>query len=90
MQFIILILACLRLTYLFTSESGPFEIFTKIRNYFGIIDIIDADGSSKQYIVEDESKQLYTLGQGILSCPMCCSLWMALIVVFIQKIGKQK
>lgn len=87
MQLIILILATLRLTYLFTSESGPLDIFTKIRNYFGLIDIIDADGSSKQYVIESENK-LYTMIQGILSCPMCCSLWMALIVVFIQKIGK--
>lgn len=90
MQLIILILASLRLTYLFTSESGPLDIFTKIRNYFGLIDIIDADGSNTQYIMADESNnKLYTMIQGILSCPMCCSLWMALIVVFIQMIGKQ-
>lgn len=76
------ILAVLRLTYLFTQEKGPFEIFTRLRSYFGLEDGTD----EKLRFISDNDNAVYRTIGDILECPWCASMWMAFVVVSLNKI----
>lgn len=81
---IINILSTARLTYLFVDEDGPFQIFKKIREYFGLFVIIKETGNEEIKIINDSQSELYTLIQGILECKWCCSVWMAIVVYILS------
>lgn len=66
-KLVILVLATWRLTSLFVSETGPFKIFRRIREWTGIIH--DREG---MVVGKDDS-----LLAGLLSCFWCTSIWVA-------------
>jgi hypothetical protein len=67
MQFIVYALATWRIASLMTSESGPFDIFLKIRGWAGITH--DEDG--KVLMIP------HKFFAELLSCVWCCSIWVS-------------
>lgn len=65
------------LTNLLVYQDGPFDIFIKIRRFFGIYDEEDGD-----IIIDTERFAIFNhnLFGGILSCPYCTNVWVSLIV----------
>lgn len=68
-----IILATWRLSHLFVHEAGPFNMFTKLRELFGIQHDVDGD---IQMIPDKLLPQLF-------SCIPCISIWMAGIIYLI-------
>jgi hypothetical protein len=64
-HFIVLALATWRISSLFVTESGPFRLFVRVREWAGITH--DDDGVV--VIIPD------TLRAGVLSCVWCFSVW---------------
>jgi len=64
-DFLILGLACWRLSKLITSEEGPFHVFHRIRELTGITH--DVDGNI--FKIPDR------VMAGIFSCVWCASIW---------------
>ena len=82
---LILVLATYEVTDWLVYQEGPYNIFGKIRNYFGVLDIgIDDD---KKHILSFINRENYNLVGHILECPYCTKVWVALfltIFVFIN------
>ena len=85
-QLITNIFAVFRLTLLFVEEQGPFNIFEKIREYFGLYIISTDQGVEK--VVEEPNG--YNFFGNLLSCFWCTSLYISIIVLILDKfkIGK--
>lgn len=87
LEFLKVILAVARLTTLLVDEDGPFDIFLKIRNWFGIIDIIEENGDVyKELHVSDGNNVIYTMFAKMLTCKLCTSVWVAMGLVVLNKI----
>lgn len=69
---LVLGLACWRITSLFVSETGPFDVFLRIREAAGI----GHDENDRPYMYPD------TFFAQLLSCVWCFSMWAALLSVF--------
>lgn len=77
MRFIIYALAVYRFTLLLYEETGPFNIFTRIRVLAGI---------SKGVTTVNEETLEYTYTNGsfwaeLLNCPYCLSGWISLLAI---------
>jgi hypothetical protein len=69
---IILALTAYELTNLLVHQEGPFRIFERIREFFGLYEM-------EEEIVLDESRFAifgHNLVGNILSCPYCTKVWM--------------
>ena len=85
LSLVIGILAVARLTLLLTEEIGPMDMFLLIRKYFGLLDIINEDGSIEKIRIEQDNKLKENIAE-ILSCNMCCSVWAGVFVVILNMI----
>lgn len=81
LEFIVLALACWRLTSLFSQESGPFKLFVKIRERLGVTHY----DSGQVCEVPDK------FWCNLITCPWCLSVWMAsgltLAYIFLPQIA---
>lgn len=78
MELILLALATWRITSLLKDEEGPFDIFVKLRKYFGVIDtdevVFDEYGNTTiepLRIIDD------TFIAKLFECHWCLSVWAA-------------
>ncbi|MCB1711058.1 MAG: DUF1360 domain-containing protein [Candidatus Riesia sp.] len=87
-ELIKLSLATARLTNLLVEEAGPFDIFLKIREYFGLLDILDEDtGNIDKVLIQDEnSNPIYTMFGLVLDCKLCTSVWVSMVLIVLSKI----
>lgn len=83
--FLILSLATWRLSYMFVKESGPLDVFKKIRRAFYAGEYDPKDPQFDAFSAEDmewwTGHELYPtqgLVGGILSCIYCCSVWVGM------------
>lgn len=65
LEFVILVMATWRISSLLVKETGPFKIFSRLRELTGI----RHDENDNIFMVPDN------LFAGILSCVWCCSVW---------------
>ena len=73
-------LAVTRLSLLFVEEDGPYGIFQKLRDRFGIVQFKDANDNILGQIVENGYDNI--LGS-ILDCKWCFSIWSSVILYLI-------
>jgi hypothetical protein len=93
LHLIVLVMATWRLSSLFASEEGPFDIFLRLRMAVGM----RYDHTSKPYFplweefksdypVKDQENGFvylyWSLGKG-MCCPWCNSIWIGFILMFI-------
>lgn len=74
-QMIIIGIAVWRLSYMLVEEEGPYEIFTRLRNWLGT----DVD--------EDHRNQHLNTLRGILECIYCISVWLGFFFVAVYVIS---
>ena len=74
MDLILLSLANYRLSKLITTESGPFEMFSKLRSYLG-----------RQATIEDEYQPARQTIAELFNCPYCIGVWLAGILYVFRK-----
>jgi len=74
LDFVILVLATYYITRLLVFEDGPLDIFDRIRGVVGI----KYDASNMPYGNNIVAQ--------ILSCPVCCGFWVALVIAFIPQV----
>ena len=67
-ELIIFSLAVWRISSLFVNETGPLDIFVRIRKLSGI----EHDEEGIPYLIP------HNLFAGILSCVWCCSIWISI------------
>lgn len=75
--FLIYILAVWRISNLFVNESGPFDMFLRIRKLTGIVH----DSQKRPVEIPDN------VFAGVLSCVWCFSIWVAFfmtILIFVS------
>lgn len=96
-NFIILSLATLRLTWLLVNEDGPFNIFGRLRHWSGIRvytelevveieDYLDTMGFSVNDVELPDKLHKNQFFAQILSCPYCCSVWVGLFIALLMPI----
>jgi len=73
---IIVILACWRITSLFVHEAGPWDIFSRLREWAGLE--YDAAGQ----VIDSRHKLLE-----VLACVWCLSLWIGAALLALYLIG---
>jgi hypothetical protein len=81
--FILLTFAAYQLTDLLVYQDGPFNLFVKIRNYFGLYLVDDQEviDYEKKYIFSKYlNRNGYNLVASILSCPYCSMVWVILFL----------
>lgn len=82
---LILLLATYEVTDWLVYQDGPYKIFEKIRNYFGLYDYgVD---NSKSHILSFLNSKDYNLIGNILECPYCTKVWVALLLTIIVSIN---
>ena len=69
---VIIALAAYQIVDLLVYQDGPYNIFVKIRNMFGLYEI-----NGENHI--DESNG-YNLIANILSCPYCTNVWVTIFL----------
>lgn len=88
---IIMALSTYELTDLLVYQDGPYEIFKKIRNYFGLYELADGTkyiDNEKQYIFSKWiSTNDYNLIANVLSCPYCTKIWVMIGVIILALIN---
>lgn len=70
---VILALAVYRLTFLLTSEEGPFDVFLLLREYVGIVD---------HPVIPNQQTATTFLGK-VLMCGYCTSIWVSFGVALL-------
>ena len=96
-EFIVLSLATLRITWLLLYEEGPYEIFSKLRYWSGIRQLHEIPEEQHAYYIEKMNIDLNNspypeilhqneLLANILSCIYCCSIWVGLGVAILFNI----
>lgn len=68
LELLVFALAVWRISSLLVNETGPFDIFVRIRTLAGI----QHDEEGIPYLIP------HNLLAGILSCIWCCSIWISL------------
>lgn len=76
----VLILATFRISNLFVSESGPYNIFGKFRKFVGIIEIEVDNGEIVNEVLDSNNE----IGK-LFSCLWCLSIYVSFILMFIPK-----
>jgi hypothetical protein len=71
-NYLILILACWRISALFAYECGPWDIFKKFRRIIGLVHLHDDCEPSTEYFPTN-------LFGKMISCVWCSSFWFAII-----------
>ena len=85
LTFLLNFLAVARLSFLVVDEPGPFNVFSKIREKFGLVVIIKEDEQEEKVkFVDDTASEFYKLMQGILDCKWCASVWMSGLVYLLS------
>jgi hypothetical protein len=72
LEFAVYCLATWRISSLLVNEAGPFDIFVKIREVFGI--------KHKDKIPYEYPETFFTQ---LLSCVWCVSIWVAMVVTLL-------
>lgn len=65
-------IATWRITHLLLYENGPFTIFRKLRERFGVV------------YAEEGSSEVVSFKYEITTCPWCLSMWVAGAVTLLQ------
>lgn len=76
----VLILATFRISNLFVSEAGPFNIFGKFRKQIGILEIELEDGSIINEVLDNNNE----IGK-LFSCLWCLSFYVSIVLLFVPK-----
>lgn len=86
LTFLILLLAAYEVTDWLVYQSGPYEIFEKIRNYFGLYDA-GIDDNKKYLFSNVLNRNDYNLMANILSCPYCTKVWVVLFLSLLAVVN---
>ena len=62
-----------RLTRMFLTENGPYRVFRRIRERFGVV------------YVDDESLEVSSFKYEITMCMWCMSVWVGLALTLLQR-----
>jgi hypothetical protein len=70
-------IATWRITHMLLYENGPFRLFRKLRERFGVV-YADADSS-----------EVVSFQYEITTCPWCLSVWVAAAVTLLQLLSSK-
>lgn len=61
-----------RFTHMVLTENGPFRVFRRIRERFGVV------------YAQDDEHQIVSFKYEVLTCPWCMSVWVGMVVTLLQ------
>ncbi len=64
-QFVILALATWRLSFMFSREDGPFDLFRRVRLFLGAREVVTGAWTAQ------------SMTGKLVLCPLCLSVWVA-------------
>jgi len=87
LDFIILALATWRLSSLFADESGPFNIFERLRTWLGVRYIGGDNGGIERYVPDDTPTLKRNVARGIV-CRWCNSVWFGTLLTVLYIVSR--